>query len=175
MGRVGIVLLACSSALLGCGDSVANSASTRARVEGVESEGVERAGVQEDDGVASAAPELRSVGIDIRPADGGQAFFTVQRSGEASGGHMSGGDPPFVHERTETLSEEATAAIFAAAAAVVSPPLPEPGVEPGSGTSSIRVVVGDVVHQFHWSQGGRHPDPRVAALDALLREHAVGW
>ena len=48
-------------------------------------------------------------------------------------------------------------------------------MEPGSGTSSIRVVVGDVVHPFHWSQGGRHPDPRVAALDALLREHAVGW
>lgn len=122
-----------------------------------------------------SAAHVASVSISVRPPDGGSAFCDFAVDGAVRGGHLSGDDPPFVHQDDGVVSPEVVAALRAAADSVLVEPRPVSSVADGAGTSSIDITLDDgTVFHHVWTFGAHSDDPRAVALETLLMEHHIG-
>lgn len=122
-----------------------------------------------------SAAHVTSVAISVRPMEGGAAFCDFGVDGAVRGGHLSGDDPPFVHQEDGVVTTEVLAAIHAAAEAVLVAPRPVSSVPDGPGTSSFDITLDDgTVFHHVWTFGAHSDDPRAVALETLLVEHHIG-
>jgi Flp pilus assembly protein CpaB len=121
---------------------------------------------------AAAAVGVTRVELSVqRPP--GSAHCTFEADGQLRGGHLSGDDPPFVHQQDGQLTEEARAAIWKAAEEALRAGIPATSVAGDSVSVRIEASDGSSV-TWAWAFGSEPADPRVAELSRLLHQHHVG-
>jgi hypothetical protein len=103
----------------------------------------------------------------------GSAHCTFEADGKLHGGHLSGDDPPFVHQQDGQLTEEARAAIWKAAEEALRAGIPASAVAGDSVSVRIDASDGSSV-TWAWPFGTEPADPRLAELSRLLHQHHVG-
>lgn len=125
------------------------------------------------------AATITQVGIIVQPANGGSASCDFHADGSVTGGHLSGDNPPFVHQATGRLAEADRVRIWEAAEVVWR----ELGSGPPSATREGPGTIALVVHRSDatmlrrvWPFGTVPTEPSVAALhDLVMAHHIGGW
>ncbi|MCC6522087.1 MAG: hypothetical protein IT373_05450 [Polyangiaceae bacterium] len=100
-------------------------------------------------------------------------MWELHADGSMTGAHLSGDDPPFVHQDRGELAPEIRDEIWAAARAVLA--APEGGSVPGVDTVTlwIRLSDGTTVERA-WRTGAAPSDPALQALLELVTAHHIG-
>jgi hypothetical protein len=116
---------------------------------------------------------IASVSVTVRRSDPGHAFMSYRADGTTQGGHLSGDDPPFVHQDDGTLDPAARAAMWAAAEAALA--VPPSTMPPGPETVELTVARSDnSTVAWRWPFGTEPTEPAVRALYALAHQHRIG-
>lgn len=120
---------------------------------------------------------ITQVEILVQPANGGSASCEFHADGSVTGGHLSGDNPPFVHQDTGRLADADRARMWEAAEAVVrefgnGPPSSTPE---GRGTITLVVTRSDATSVRRvWPFGTEPAEPLVKALHTLVMAHHIG-
>jgi hypothetical protein len=120
---------------------------------------------------------IQSISYEVRPTGGGLAFCSYERDGHTSGGHLSGDQPPFVHQDTKVLPASVIKQLWELAEAL-GPELlsakqaPDPAWG-GHSRVTITFVDGGSA-TLAWKPMARPDDARVHALYDFIAEHHVG-
>jgi hypothetical protein len=123
------------------------------------------------------AVTITQVEILVQPANGGSASCEFHADGAVTGGHLSGDNPPFVHQDTGRIADPDRARMWAAAEAVVrelgnGPPSATPE---GRGTITLVVTKSDAsMVRRVWPFGTEPTEPSVKALHEIVMAHHIG-
>lgn len=120
---------------------------------------------------------IAQVQILVQPTNGGSASCEFRADGSVTGGHLSGDNPPFVHQATGRLADADRARLWEAAEVVVrefgsAPPSATPE---GRGSIALVVLRSDTTMVRRvWPFGSEPAEPSVKALHELVMAHHIG-
>jgi hypothetical protein len=132
-----------------------------------------------DAGRVKAPMVLQSISYEVRPTGGGMAFCSYERDGHTTGGHLSGDQPPFVHQDAQVLPAAVITRLFELAAALGPELLSARQVPDASwgGAAQLSITfVGGASASLSWKANEQPGDARVKALlDFISVHHVGGW